>query len=381
MAHNQTIIGSRSKDSIDFAQVFEIGRRYKMLNPGKMRETYGKMMFALMDAGGPLNPIKTVLSLFGDDAEICKDLIDHPSFKKAVLGTTSRQKTDALTSLVSDFPSLDRSVIEISVHSYEDFVALENEHLKPIEVLLESLQTYFDSSNKSAHEISSMTDLTIRAGRNGARLSHSHSSQYQYVFQSLTLWREVLIYLLPIWNTVDKDLLNPDNYYRLADTGQGLNRMQHPPGTQRIISKVLANVQERLKHNWIGSSVIHLGDHNVPNALFFIEKYCSISRILGPIAHTIKFLSENSASSPLERWPPVQDFIKKSYGTVENCKLAILSDFFKHGFDGSGADNYFDAGSCIDGRLTSAWNWSNSIEKKLYFPIFLISGFIGFDGN
>lgn len=30
----------------------------------------------------------------------------------------------------------------------------------------------------------------------------------------------------------------------------------------------------------------------------------------------------------------------------------------RHGFDGSGADNFFSAGSCIDGRLTSAWEWS-----------------------
>ncbi len=38
------------------------------------------------------------------------------------------------------------------------------------------------------------------------------------------------------------------------------------------------------------------------------------------------------------------------------CWYKSLDDFFRHGFDGSGADNYFDAGSCIDGRLTSAWN-------------------------
>lgn len=32
---------------------------------------------------------------------------------------------------------------------------------------------------------------------------------------------------------------------------------------------------------------------------------------------------------------------------------------------GSGADNFFDAGSCIDGRLTSAWQWCSKLEKKV----------------
>ncbi|CAN0559457.1 unnamed protein product, partial [Laminaria digitata] len=30
-------------------------------------------------------------------------------------------------------------------------------------------------------------------------------------------------------------------------------------------------------------------------------------------------------------------------------------------FDGSGGDNNYDAGSCVDGRLTSAWNWCSKV--------------------
>ena len=37
-------------------------------------------------------------------------------------------------------------------------------------------------------------------------------------------------------------------------------------------------------------------------------------------------------------------------GGVEELQKDILRDFFRHAFDGSGADNFFDAGSCIDGR-------------------------------
>lgn len=79
--------------------------------------------------------------------------------------------------------------------------------------------------------------------------------------------------------------------------------------------------------------------------------------------------------------PALCSYIDDEFGSSDNLYREILGDFFRHAFDGSGADNFFDAGSCIDGRLTSAWNWCGNLEKKRYFPVFLLTGFIGFDGD
>jgi hypothetical protein len=98
------------------------------------------------------------------------------------------------------------------------------------------------------------------------------------------------------------------------------------------------------------------------------DKYSQIYRILLPICNTLPELPM------LYKSPALRAYIDAEYGSLDALYLDILGDFFRHAFDGSGADNFYDAGSCIDGRLTSAWNWCSSLEKKHYFHVFLLAG-------
>ena len=102
--------------------------------------------------------------------------------------------------------------------------------------------------------------------------------------------------------------------------------------------------------------------------IIFLDKYSQIYRILLPICNTLSQLPGLSDK------PALRAYIEDEFGSLDNCIRDILSDFFRHGFDGSGADNFFDAGSCIDGRLTSAWHWCAQLEKKRYFHVFLLTG-------
>lgn len=69
--------------------------------------------------------------------------------------------------------------------------------------------------------------------------------------------------------------------------------------------------------------------------------------------------------------PELEAYITRRFTSVEGCRRAICTDFFRHAFDGSGADNFFDAGSCIDGRLTSAWNWCAAPDLTAALPFTL----------
>ena len=70
-----------------------------------------------------------------------------------------------------------------------------------------------------------------------------------------------------------------------------------------------------------------------------------MEHILNPILATLDALpSLHDKDAHIGAW------MDSTYGGVATLTRQILADFFRFGFDGSGADNFFDAGSCIDGR-------------------------------
>lgn len=375
-----------------YQQVFELGRRHKIMNPDKMRTTYGKLIYLLQDSQTPdvkdllsfscVMPIKTVYSVLEEHDGLVllrDDLITIATKEIYSEGRSRREvqkdiksKERAIETLSARYSrnGLSQENIRQCLYSIGDNHAFLRANRDPCERMIGYLQQYFHPTQAQDPNSS----LAIRNGKGGARLSHDHSKQYAYVLQSLTLWREILHDMFHLWSLAEQDLLSENVPYRLRDTGQGLNRVQAAPKTSRMMHTILHKAQKSVG-TWIGSSVIHMGDHNVPNALLFIDKYTQIYRILLPICNTL------SQIPTLVKKPALLSYINEEFGSVDNCIREVLGDFFRHGFDGSGADNFFDAGSCIDGRLTSAWNWCSSLEKKRYFPVFLLSGFIGFDGE
>jgi len=234
-------------------------------------------------------------------------------------------------------------------------------------------------------------------------LTHNHPTQFMFVHQTLSLWQEITYHMYQLWFEADMDLLtNP--HYNIRFTGQGMHRMQGAKAVGNTMSRILGRMFQKFP-SWIGSSAVHLGDTNVPNALVFIDKYTQLERILSPIDRTLREIKKaiDNQHPHLGKWfkyyysedinddKKNQESLHKAAADEDvdesNLKSVpyllisrILVDFFRFAFDGSGADDYFSAGSCIDGRLTSAWNWCSRIAKKSYHKAFLATGFTGFDG-
>eukprot|EP00884_Botryococcus_braunii_P004593 jgi/Botrbrau1/14134/Bobra.182_3s0075.1 len=390
----QALIVDRTfKDNAAFFQdCFEVGRRHKIMNPDKMRAEYGKLVYMLMDSVEPavadlmefscVRPLQTVYTLLEEAGGLA--LLDDPLVERAtaeiIAGERPRldiqrdikMKEKAREQLAKKYrsSSLSEENILCCLYSISDNNSFLTFNRDPIDRMLWYLRSYFQPDR-----VEPGYSLGIHGGMEGARLTHNHERQYHYVLQSLTLWREISHEMFRLWMLAESDLLRESNTYRLTNTGQGLNRVQQAPSVGKAMHGILGRCQQQIGDSWVGSSVIHLGDHNVPNALMFIDKYTQVPRILNPVVLVLDALPKLCKDDKLH------NYVISVFGSVEACRKAILLDFFRHAFDGGGADNFFDAGSCIDGRLTSAWNWGSKIEKKSYYHVFKLAGFTGFDGD
>lgn len=379
--------GEFSANAEWFQNIFEIGRRYKIMNPEEMRTNYGKMMYMIMDSRLPeikqildfdlYKPVLTVENFLSDLNALAlledpllslatMEILQTPGKSRQQLNLESKRKHQAIDKLCLKYGENVRNAI----YSLGDFHSYIASNQIPVEDMISRLRTQYDPVEVQTESFS----LGISSGRNGARLTHNHRKQYQYVLQSLTLWSEIMGDTYLLWKFADDDLMSETYRYRLEDTGQGLNRVKASPKVNRLMHSIIARAQQNTG-SWVGSSVVHLGDRAVPNAMFFLDKYLQVPRILNPVNSVIKQLP-----GILESDIFANEWAETQFGSVDVLLKTILTDFFRYAFDGSGADNFYDAGSCIDGRLTSAWNWTNVLPKKPYYKFFLITGFSGFDG-
>ncbi|CEG35274.1 hypothetical protein, variant 5 [Plasmopara halstedii] len=370
-------VGQEILDEKNFAEsapffqgIIELGRRYKIMNPEKMRGEYGKLMYLLQDAVSPelqellgfscLQKIRTVydvletgdaLGMLQDARIVAATMVVAPEGKtRHQIQRQIKQKEQAIRALSDKYESrrISRDSLQQCLYSIAD----NNYHLyferDPIDQMIKLLTANFNPDDETEDG-----SLTIVSGNDGARLSHSHNRQYNYVLQSLTLWREIAHDMFRLWYLTDEDLLADGTRYELIDTGQGLHRIQPAPRVSRAMHVILHSTQRSLC-SW----------------------YTQVGHILRPIVKTI-----NSIESLCQSSEAIQGYINATFGGPLKLQRTILADFFREAFDGSGADNFFEAGSCIDGRLTSAWNWCSNLHKKSFFPIFKITGFVGFDGK
>lgn len=391
-AGQKLIVDKEFKDNEAFFQrVFEIGRRHKVMNPEKMRSEYGKLVYLLQDSQSyevqqlldfslvkPLNTVDAFLRERGGEALLRDALMEtataeimHEGLARHEVQRMIKKKEKARDAIASRYASAQLSKDDVlhCLYSISDNNAFLRCNRDPVDKMIAMLNKFFDPQAPEKG-----FSLGISLGMNGARLSHNHQRQFTYVSQTLMLWREIANDTFKLWYLAESDLLCERNRYGLTNTGQGLNRVQQAPRVGKAMYDILATCQRKLG-GWVGSSVVHLGDSAVPNALVFLDKYSQVSRILNPIVLVIEELPR------LAKDPGIKSYIDATFGSVESCQKHILCDFVRHGFDGGGADNFFDAGSCIDGRLTSAWNWCSKIEKKPFYHVFKLAGFVGFDGG
>lgn len=191
MANNLTkgesvMAGKTLNDNVPlFSQMFEIGRRYKIMNPSKMRDTYGKLMFILMDTESYhikndlklnfIRPIQTVGYLLEQKgaAELLSDPLLYRATRsvddssggktKSALASEAQDKSAAAKEIVQRYasPTLTEADIQRVLDSISDNEAYLTFNVQPVDRAIQLLTTYFNPRKLPENENHSL-ELTSR---------------------------------------------------------------------------------------------------------------------------------------------------------------------------------------------------------------------------
>ena len=208
-----------------FRAIFEVGRRHKIMNPDKMREGYGKLIYMLQDVQSrevsaalgfkAVSPLKTVageleaagvIALLDDPlVALATAEIDSLGRERSAIARDIRNKEAAIEHLAKAYAGgnggLSQDGVRQCLYSIGDANAFLRVTRQPCEDMLEWLRQEFDPA-----EAEEGYSLAIRGGQMKARLTHSHARQYRYVEQSLMLWSEVLANFFKLWALAEADL-------------------------------------------------------------------------------------------------------------------------------------------------------------------------------
>lgn len=105
---------------------------------------------------------------------------------------------------LNDYRSFAHDNVEpVSVRTGDNGGALEwRGSVTPLSPLQRML-AFLESNYRSDVPEREATSLSIFAGREGARLTHGHATQFAYVRQSLLLWRTILRDFYAMWKLAE----------------------------------------------------------------------------------------------------------------------------------------------------------------------------------
>jgi hypothetical protein len=203
----------------------------------------------------------------------------------------------------------------------------------------------------------------------------THTQHLQHVLQTVSLWETITHYLPFIsFLSIQSYLDVSNNPYKLCNNGQGIVRVQPAMLLQRVM---VALVVCALRG--VGSGAVHIGDSSVPNSLSLIDKYLQLNTILTPLLSTARYWWTSTTNIATQEAVARLKLSTFAADCIQFGHRKLLQHWSINGMDGSGGDTVFTAGSCVDGRLTSVWNWCNMLPNQEFYPLFSLAGFTSFD--